>query len=241
MYCKLSLTITQHNIRKLLRKISYFFRYNLYVKPKLNKVVREKIHGYTFIVRPSVFNPKDFISSVIFTDHIRSLNLKGKNIMDMGSGSGVVCIFAASKGADCTAVDINPIAIRCIKENAERNGLDRKINAIESDLFLALRSDTKIQYRFDIIFFNPPYYKGIPKNNFERAFLAGADLDVIDNFLAEAKNFLLPRGKICFIVSSDMDLADLENRFKKSGYSFEVIKTIQRSLETFYIIESVTI
>jgi release factor glutamine methyltransferase len=161
--------------------------------------------------------------------------------MDMGSGSGVVSIFAASKGADCTAVDINPIAIRCIKENAARNKLDAKIVAIESDLFVSVKNNPLVKKGFDFIFFNPPYYKGIPKNNFERAFLAGTNLDVIDNFLAEARNFLLPHGKICFIVSSDMDRADLENRFRKSGYSFEIVKSIHKSLETFYIIESVTI
>ncbi len=161
--------------------------------------------------------------------------------MDMGSGSGVVSIFAASKGADCTAVDINPIAIRCIKENAELNKFAGKIKAIESDLFVSLRNNPLVADKFDVIFFNPPYYKGIPKNNFERAFLAGADLDVIDNFLAEAKNYLAPGGKICFIVSSDMDLNDLERRFISNGYTFNISKKIPKTLETFYIIESVTI
>ncbi len=161
--------------------------------------------------------------------------------MDMGSGSGVVSIFAASKGAKCTAVDINPIAIRCINENAARNKLESSIIAVESDLFISVRNNPLIRSGFDIIFFNPPYYKGIPKNNFERAFLAGAELNVIDNFLREAKNFLLPEGKICFIVSSDMDMDDLEKRFRSTGYDFTIVKTIHKFLETFYITESVTI
>jgi release factor glutamine methyltransferase len=161
--------------------------------------------------------------------------------MDMGAGSGVVSIFAASKGADCTAVDINPIAVRCIRENAELNKLSGKIIAIESDLFVSLKNDPEVTNKFDVIFFNPPYYKGIPKNNFERAFLGGADLEVIDHFLAEAENYLAYEGKICLIVSSDMDLNDLEKRFISNGLSFRIIKKSPKFLETFYIIESVTI
>ena len=159
----------------------------------------------------------------------------------MGSGSGVVSIFAASKGAKCTAVDINPIAVRCVIENAALNNLDDKINAVESDLFVSLGSNHKAADRYDVIFFNPPYYKGVPKNNFERAFLAGDELDVISQFLAEAKNYLMQKGKICIIVSSDMDLLDLENRFRSMGYSYNIAETVHKFLETFYIIESVTI
>ena len=183
-----------------------------------------------------MFNPTDFISSELFAEFIKSLgSLEGKHILDMGSGSGVVSVFAASGGAECIAADINPMAIRSIKENAELNGYTGKITAVESDLFEALRKDML----FDILFFNPPYYRGEPKDNFERAFKGGADLEVIVRFLDKAKNFLKPGGVIYFIVSTDMDIKELHGMFANAGYKYRAIKEIKKFFETFYIMEIV--
>jgi methylase of polypeptide subunit release factors len=275
--------------------------YNLYIRRKINRKVTESLGGFKFTVYPSVFNPTDYISSELFVEFIKKLgSLTGKRILDMGSGSGVVSMFAATGGADCTAVDINPMAIRSINENANVNGLSEKITAIESDLFEnpllnvfaaekekenksgsyiffnpfgsrpalkhfelgKLGEEIKDQLKnqqlkgeqtvksiekpegivspgFDIIFFNPPYYKGEPKDNFERAFKGGVKLEVITRFLSQAKNYLKPGGVIYFIVSSDMDMDELQEMFTHAGYRYLIIKEIKKFFETFYIIESV--
>jgi release factor glutamine methyltransferase len=205
----------------------------------MGKVVRQKLAGFTFTVRPTVFNPADFISSKVFVSYIDTLDLHGKYILDMGSGSGVVSIVAASKGAECIAADINPVAVRCITENAVLNNFAKQVTAIESDLFESFGNI--VNGKFDIIFFNPPYYKGNPTNNFERAFKGGPNLEVIDRFLIEAKNFLAPGGRICLLVSSDMDLHDLYNRIKTAGYTYKILHTNKKTFETFYIIDAVTI
>jgi release factor glutamine methyltransferase len=200
---------------------------------------RENISGFTFTVPPTVFNPRDYISSGLFADFIKTLELNGKNILDMGSGSGIVSIFAASKGAICTAVDINPVAVRCTAENAERNKLSDRIKAVESDLFTSFEHQNIPGGGFDIIFFNPPYYKGIPRNNFERAFKSGPGLEVIKDFIAGSKEYLAEKGVIYFILSSDMDLDEVESIFKSGGYTFNIVKKIKKLFETFYIIEAV--
>lgn len=218
----------------------------------MGKVIRQKLAGFTFIVRPTVFNPADFISSKVFISYINTLDLSGKHILDMGSGSGVVSIIAASKGANCIAADINPAAIRCIIENAVLNNFAKQVTAIESDLFESLVNipshpsaasvsgrDGMGSGKFDIIFFNPPYYKGNPSNNFERAFKGGPNLEVIDRFLVEAKNFLAPSGRLCLLVSSDMDLDDMYNRIKTAGYTYKILHTNKKTFETFYIIDAV--
>ncbi len=202
----------------------------------MERVVREKISGFTFTVRPTVFNPRDFISSEIFAAYIKTLDLTGKNILDMGSGSGIVSIFAASKGANCVACDINPVAVRCITENALQNKLSKQITVYESDLFESLNS--MIGAGFDIIFFNPPYYKGNPRNNFERAFKGGPNLEVIDRFLLDAKKNLLPNGKLCLVVSTDMDMDDFCSRLETAGYTYKILHTNKKFFETFYIIEA---
>jgi release factor glutamine methyltransferase len=204
----------------------------------MESVVREKISGFTFVVRPTVFNPKDFISSGIFSKYIAGLNLNGKTILDMGAGSGIVSVFAASRGAKCLAADINPVAIRCIRENAALNHFEDKIETVESDLFISIKPEER---KFDIIFFNPPYYRGNPRNNFERAFKGGPNLEVIDRFLTGSKEYLYPKGKLCFIISSDMDMDDFSARIEAAGFIHKILQYNKRLLETFYIIEAVII
>lgn len=210
----------------------------------MKRIVTERIFGFTFVVRPTVFNPNDFISSKVFASYINTLDLTGKNILDMGAGSGIVSIFAASKGANCTACDINPQAVHCITENAANNNFSSRIKAYESDLFDFLNipysagENEKPELLFDIIFFNPPYFKGIPANNFERAFKGGTDLGIIDKFLLEAVSHLSPNGKLCLLVSTDVDLDDFYTRLKNFGYTYTISSSYKKLFETFYIIEA---
>lgn len=225
-------------VKRIIRNAYFRIVLPLYVNKKLHSTVTEKVGPYQFTVYPTVFNPIDFTSSRLFADFILEIGKEnrftGKHVLDMGCGSGVISVFAASGGAECTATDINPMAVRAAKENAEANGFGHKITAVESDLFEALKPN-----KYDFIFFNPPYYRGKPKNNFERAFKAGNNLEVISDFLKQAANHLNAEGIIYFIVSSDMDMKGLENMFKSGSLGFKIVKEIKKFFETFYIIESV--
>lgn len=73
----------------------------------------------------------------------------GDYMLDVGSGSGILAICASKLGAEkCAACDIDPVAVRTEKENAERNACDN-IDCYVSDLL----SDVKnIDGRpFDIV------------------------------------------------------------------------------------------
>ena len=59
---------------------------------------------------------------------------EGDYMLDVGAGSGILAICASKLGANyCAACDIDPIAVRTEKENAELNGCDN-INCFVSDL-----------------------------------------------------------------------------------------------------------
>lgn len=63
----------------------------------------------------------------------------GDYVLDVGSGSGILAICANKLGAaKCAACDIDSVAVRIEKENAERNGCD--IDCFVSDLL----SDVKL-------------------------------------------------------------------------------------------------
>ena len=52
------------------------------------------------------------------------LDLEGLRVLDVGTGSGILAIAAAKRGArEVVGVDIDPLAVRAAKENAEANGV----------------------------------------------------------------------------------------------------------------------
>ncbi len=62
-------------------------------------------------------------------------NCKGKEVLDVGTGSGILAIAAAMLGATyVTAVDIDNDAVRVAKENVENNKVEKKISVIAGDL-----------------------------------------------------------------------------------------------------------
>jgi ribosomal protein L11 methyltransferase len=54
---------------------------------------------------------------------LSTLALEGKSLLDVGTGSGILAIAAAKRGASpVVAVDTDPLAVEAARENAERNG-----------------------------------------------------------------------------------------------------------------------
>ena len=60
---------------------------------------------------------------------------KGDNVLDIGTGSGILSIAAVKMGAEsCCAVDIDPMAVKIVGENAEANGVKDKIKTVVGNL-----------------------------------------------------------------------------------------------------------
>ncbi len=185
-------------------------------------------------IYPTVFNPASYISSKIFTDFIQELHLENKVILDMGCGSGIISIVCAKHGAKCVAVDINAECVKAAEENILSNKVSESVKVFQSDLY----SKIETSQRFDYIFFNPPYWEGEPANDFERAFKGGVKLEVIKSFAGNSKQYLNPNGKIYLILSDQVDIRLVEKYFDESGFEFNLVKTIKKFAETFYIYES---
>ncbi|PSH01761.1 MAG: methyltransferase, partial [Nanohaloarchaea archaeon SW_10_44_10] len=86
--------------------------------------------------------------SFLLKNYVSEMDLQGKKALDMGTGSGVIALEMARKGAEAAAVDINPEAVEKVSCRSEGKGLE--IQVIESDLF------ENLDERFDLIAFNPP-------------------------------------------------------------------------------------
>src|ERR1700732_866798 len=109
--------------RRLLRKAIHFFSYHLILKRRSTRTTRAA--DFRLIVRPTVFHPRRFITSEFFASFISRLDLSGKRVADVGTGSGILALAAARAGAaKVTAIDVNPNAALSAAENARANGFE---------------------------------------------------------------------------------------------------------------------
>ena len=67
--------------------------------------------------------------------------LKGKTVLDMGTGTGILAILAAKLGAAVPvhAVDIDPVCVRSARANARRNRVPHKIITVLGDASVLIR------------------------------------------------------------------------------------------------------
>jgi release factor glutamine methyltransferase len=144
-------------------------------------------------------------------------------VLDVGTGTGLLAILAAAKGATTLAVDLNPFAIRCAKHNSFLNHMQEKIGFLQADLFSAFN----ISDMFDLITFNAPYLPVMdhePVSWLERSWAGGADgRQIIDRFISQAPLYLKPGGKILLMQSTLADENKTISQFNEHKLTASVI------------------
>ncbi len=187
-------------------------RFVLTQRHRHNRLVIETIAGRPLVVLPEVFNPALFFSSDLLAGLLdRSTIPAGARVLDLGTGSGVLAVCAARYAAEVVAVDINPAAVRCARINALLNGVEDRLTVCEGDLFAPLGGR-----RFDLVLFNPPYFRGPPRSPLDRAFRA---TDVIERFAAGLAAALAPGGKALLVLSTNGEQAATLQALADHGYA----------------------
>ena len=187
--------------RRRLRQAIHFFSYHLILKRRTTRVTRAA--GFRLIIRPTVFHPRWFITSEFFASFIGRLDLSGKRVADIGTGSGILALAAVRAGAlHVTAVDVNPKAALTAAENARANGCGDHCVALCSNLLSALAPVAL----FDVIISSPPSFPGEPRDIADRAWHAGPNYRDVVPLFDQARERLAPGGRVYFLVSSDSDL-----------------------------------
>ena len=145
-------------------------------------------------------------------------------VLDLFSGSGCIglSILKNHKNLKVVFAEREKNALAQIKINCQLNRLSSsRYNIIQSDIF------SNVKGKFDYMFANPPYIPTTRRSKIqlsvlkfepkEALFGGGDGLKYIRKFLAEAKNFLKPGGKI-FMEFDSIQKRPIELLLKKYGY-----------------------
>jgi HemK-related putative methylase len=203
--------------RRRLSKRLLYLKFLLVQRHRYGRLVLERVNGCPFLVLPQVFNPALFASGQLLAQQIEvrtELLAPGARVLDLGTGSGIGAVAAARKSHTVTATDINPHAVRCARINVLLNGLEGRVEVRQADLFDGLAD------RFDVVLFNPPYYRGTPRDALDQAWRSP---DVLERFACQLPGVLNPGGYALVVLSSDGEQAAFLESFRANGLTCEIV------------------
>lgn len=108
---------------------------------------------------------------------------EGDRVVDMGCGSGVVSLAAASRaeGVRVLAIDSNPRAVQCTAKGAELNGLTNITTKLEAE------GRVEAPAAYDLFLANPPYF---------------SHFRIAEVFVSSAEAALKPGGRVYFVTKT---------------------------------------
>lgn len=145
------------------------------------------------------------------------------DVLEIGTGTGLVSIYASLKCSNVTSTDINPHAIKCARGNVKLNNRSN-VSIIESDLF------ENVEGKYDLILFNTPYLPVIEEehvdDDYSKAWDGGeSGREVIDKFIKQAPSYLKDDGIIQLVQSSLSDNDKTIKILEKLGFKAEITAT----------------
>jgi release factor glutamine methyltransferase len=159
---------------------------------------QKEFFGRTFAVTPAVLVPRPE-SELLVEKALELLGSRPVPVLDIGAGSGCLAIsLALGSRATVTALEKSRPALRVLKANIARFGLEDRVRPLAGDLFPRRCGP------FRMIVSNPPYLSsrdwraappGIRRYEPKAALVAGkAGTELLASIVAQAPRWLVPGG-----------------------------------------------
>ena len=181
-----------------------------------------EIRELEVICCPHVYPSDKFRTTNFLLDSVQPF-LRDSRVCDMGCGSGIVGLYAATQGAKkVVQVDINRFAVK----NAEQNKEYHKISDEKMQIYLSNCFDTVPAQRFDTIIFNLPFHSDPIEINdpLQHAFFDPC-FQTVKKFLNQVSEFSIKRNTRIFLAFSNKgDTKALEDLFEDSIFNWKLWK-----------------
>ena len=162
---------------------------------------------------------------------------EGQSVLEIGTGSGLVSMYASLLTDDVTATDINYNALELAEKNFKLNNINT-IRLEFGDLFEPVKDE-----KFDVILFNTPYLPtdsdDIINDDLNYAFDGGLDgRKVIDRFIDQVSNHLNDKGIVQILQSSLSDNDRTLDMFDRNGFVAEIAESEKFFFEEIVLINA---
>ena len=137
-------------------------------------------------------------------------------VLDIGCGSGVNAILAASLGAHVVAVDVNARACDVARRNVEHTDLADRIEVHQSDLF------SEVAGQFDLTIYEQPF-RWRDREDPIAAVSSKEDVPAMMTFLRAASSHLLPDGRVLLLLNPPGTREYLEQLCDESGLTADLV------------------
>jgi tRNA1Val (adenine37-N6)-methyltransferase len=130
-------------------------------------------------------------------DKIEQKNICAKNILDIGTGTGLLSLMLAQKtNAQIDAVDINKDSAEQASENFNKSPWGKFLHAYHSDI-----KEWDALYKYDLIISNPPFYENdlLPGEN-GKLISKHSNAMRLEDLLRIVKNLLTEDGSFAVLI-----------------------------------------
>lgn len=175
------------------------------------------MHGMKFFVAHDVFSPSAATTNSVDLLLRHLPDMKGKRVLDIGTGCGVFAMKAALEGAKAVVgTEINPSALENAKKNMADAKLEGIVNIINDERF------ENISGIFDVIIMNLVFVER-PIDPEQIDGLGKQSLSLHRRLLAALPRMLAPAGVILLGFASFGDIKTLQELLNSSRLNIDCI------------------
>jgi len=213
-----------------------FVRRRVAGEPVAYLVGRREFYSLSFEVTPDVLIPRPETELVVveLLDAAKALRVSDRplKIVDVGTGSGVIAVCAATQMKNCevVAVDVSEASLAVAQRNVDKHGVGDRVTILKSDLLGGVPAEPQ----FDFVVSNPPYIStpeyhdlAVDVKDFEpKLALVGGETgtELIETLIHQAAGVLRSGGSLILEISPMVE--DRVRQLIEASGAFEPVRTV---------------